>query len=68
MARAHVRLEKRIRFSFFASACKNDKHSGQSDDNQVAAIQKELSHMSDRLASTASTLEDVTGQLEAQTH
>ncbi len=48
--------------------CKFDKHSGQSDDNQVAAIQKELSHMSDRLASTASTLVDVTGQLEAQTH
>ncbi|MFN3615226.1 MAG: hypothetical protein ACK4WC_11815, partial [Rubrimonas sp.] len=30
---------------------------------EQVAIQKELSHMSDRLASTASTLEDVTGQL-----
>lgn len=41
------------------------QHVAAATEEQVA-IQKELSHMSDRLASTASTLEDVTGQLEAR--
>lgn len=43
------------------------QHVAAATEEQVA-IQKELSHMSDRLASTASTLEDVTDQLEARTH
>lgn len=41
------------------------QHVAAATEEQVA-IQKELSQMSDRLASTASTLEDVTGQLEAR--
>ncbi len=39
------------------------EHVASATEEQVA-IQKELSHMSDRLASTASTLDVVTGQLE----